>query len=635
MKTSLLIETAHTGVLFSTAYLLAFMIAAGIMIFMGMKKGYPPMSYFLIMASGVVFFIIGDKMFTWSQEQWINALTRFEFPESMEKNALGGIIGMLAGIFIAKAALRFNRPVFDHLAVALPLALAVSRIGCLMAGCCFGTPTSLFAGIRYDAGSLAWQSQVIQGLISDNDQCSLAVHPVQLYQFAGCLLIVFIVWHTRNRWRSNGSLFLFSVLCYGFMRFFVEFLCDPLSGSFAAPLLWKMNLVQWLIIISFIPGLITLIIREAKTKTQTTKSLPFKASEDHVSEYRQLAVAILLSVIMIRGRSWFDHVEYITMLIFCIPPLALLIKNIYRNHTVAGFRWVVPVLLLCCISFMGQKSEKTGSRGDQVVFTDIGLIGSLGSYCESISTISQEWVNDYYGGGCIKSVGSADHWVTHVNDNGYSSRSFWQSGLEISRNRWRGKYNKFQVGARGFYGYESGSVSTDYPHPVAAGISPFINFDWHYFGFGTGFSAGQMLTSYQTPLGKKDFTTMSDGDVVATNYYNAYFLPSLSLRAGPVDIIYAEACFPGTFPSAIPFATIRAGVGSGLGKANGTKLAIGYCSGLYAQFVYPVKNKFVVNAEYCDNLSGGQNERRFFTLGFHFRIFKQPNTAVPGNSNIQ
>jgi len=612
--------------LFSFAYLTAFLIAAGFMISMGLKKGYPLSSYLLILAGAVIFFIIGDKVFTWSPWQWINAINSLQFPETVEKNALGGIIGLFAGILLAQAVLRYKLPVFDHLAIALPVALAVSRLGCLMAGCCFGSPTTLPLGIKYAAGSQAWQSQLIRGLISDNDHCSLAVHPVQLYQFALCLLIAFIAWQTRKFWKANGSLFLFSVLCYCFMRFFIEFLCDPLSNSVSAPVLWKMNLVQWMILISFIPGLASLLIREAKTKVIQAGPGPVR-----FIGLRQMIMAVILSMILIRGRAWFDIVEYTTMLLFFIPTLALVAINLYRNHSVAGFRWVLPLVFVCCIGFMGQKSEKTGGSDDKVVFTDIGLIGSLGNYCESISTISQEWIS--LDGGCVKSAASANYWVTNLTENGYSNRSFWQSGIDISRNWWKSKYRKVQFGARGFYGYETGEKTIDYPLPTVAGVSPYVNFDWHYFGFGTGFSVGQMVTPYETPVGHKDFSSMNSGDLVATNYYSTYILPSLSLRAGPSDIIYAEACFPGTFPSAVPFATFRAGIGSGLGKTNGTKAAIGYCNGLYAQFVYPIKNKIVIDAQYCDNLSSGEYERRFFTVGVHVRIFKKTGASVKVNSN--
>ena len=148
MKTLIIIETAHLGMFFSLTYFAAFVVASGIMIHQGFKKGYPKCAWLLIILTGVIFFIIGTKAATYSQEQWFQVITRFQFPLANGKTILGGIIGLLAGIFIAKLWLRFNRPVLDTLAIALPLSMAISRIGCLMAGCCFGTPTNLPWGIR-------------------------------------------------------------------------------------------------------------------------------------------------------------------------------------------------------------------------------------------------------------------------------------------------------------------------------------------------------------------------------------------------------------------------------------------------------------------------------------------------------
>jgi hypothetical protein len=141
-----------------------------------------------------------------------------------------------------------------------------------------------------------------------------------------------------------------------------------------------------------------------------------------------------------------------------------------------------------------------------------------------------------------------------------------------------------------------------------------------------------MITPYETPVKKRSLDSYSDGDVFATDHYSTYFLPSLSVRLGPSDIAFAEAIFPGTFPSAIPFATFRAGVGSGLGKTNGTKVSVGYCSGLYAEFVYPIRDLIVARGQYCDNLSGGADERRFFTVGVSVRLHGKRNDTPAGEN---
>jgi len=234
----------------------------------------------------------------------------------------------------------------------------------------------------------------------------------------------------------------------------------------------------------------------------------------------------------------------------------------------------------------------------------------LGSYYEDVSRVHKTWVDDACGG----------YTSTSLEDLGRSKSNMYQGGIDISHNKWVGKYYKFAIGARGFLGSESGEYTTDYPHStVLYGISPYITFNWHYFGLGTGFTLGQM----KLPLGSKPINSYNEVDIVTKDYNNLSFLPSLNLRFGPSDIIYVEGTFPGLFPSTTPYPLYTAGIGSGLGKTDGTKAAIGYCDGVYAQFVYPIKNKVVLEALYADNLASGNKSKRIFSFGIHYRFLRE------------
>ena len=89
----------------------------------------------------------------------------------------------------------------------------------------------------------------------------------------------------------------------------------------------------------------------------------------------------------------------------------------------------------------------------------------------------------------------------------------------------------------------------------------------------------------------------------------------------------ALAIFPCFFPSTTPYPLYTAGLGSGLGKTNGTKAAIGYCDGVYAQLVYPIKNKVVLEALYVDNLGSGNKSKRIFSIGVHYRSLSEKNAS--------
>jgi prolipoprotein diacylglyceryltransferase len=601
MKTLMIIETTHGGMFFAITYLAAFLIAAGMMINEGIRKGYPRSAWLLIILTGTIFFIIGDKVFTYFPEQWAQVFTRFHFPETGNKTVLGGIVGLITGILLAKAWLRFNRPVLDTLAIALPVAMAISRIGCLIAGCCFGTPTNLPWGIKYDAASWAYQAHLAQGLIHFPEETSLAVHPTQLYQVIGCLLIAVIVWKTRKQWKSNGSLFLFSVLIYAVLRFFVEFVRAPETNSFAGQFFLGLKIIQWMILVPFILGLLTLIIREKKGKAFTKVS---KITDP--TDFRQVVLTSILCIIVVSVRKWFSFLEYSTILLFLIPVLLVLSLKLYRRYFVAGFRWIVPILLISCFSFMAQKSNQDGKESKNISFTEVGITGLIGKYSQEFQRVK---VTPGCGGNSYA-----------YNTLAQQSVPIYQTGIDASYNIWKGNYTKYKFGGHLFYGEEYPDITATNPGTgTTFGISPYASLNWHWFGFTTGFTVGQM----KIPLKKKE-STLQDGEIISVGHAGAVIIPSLALRIGSEDIFYIEGAFPGQFPFASPYLQYRGGIGTGFGKTNGTNAAIGFSNdAYYFHMVYPIKNKIVLESFYIDNFLTGDKAERIFSLGISYRLFPE------------
>lgn len=72
--------------------------------------------------------------------------------------------GVLLAVLVIGIYLRVNKlPVrrcLDILAVGLMLALVFGRIGCLLSGCCYGSPTKSVIGIRFPYGSNAYLNQI-------------------------------------------------------------------------------------------------------------------------------------------------------------------------------------------------------------------------------------------------------------------------------------------------------------------------------------------------------------------------------------------------------------------------------------------------------------------------------------------
>ncbi len=120
-----------------------------------------------------------------------------------EKTVLGGVFALAMVALAARSILRLDAEYTDALAIALPVGLAIGRIGCFLAGCCAGTPTDLPWGVRYEEGAHA-------------------VHPTQLYEAAGALLLALAA-HFQLRTRRN-ILIPGVVLPFLALRFALQFL---------------------------------------------------------------------------------------------------------------------------------------------------------------------------------------------------------------------------------------------------------------------------------------------------------------------------------------------------------------------------------------------------------------------------
>lgn len=112
----------------------------------------------------------------------------------------------------------------DVVAPAVALAMAVSRIGCFLDGCCYGVASDVPWAVQFPVASHAWNAQVAHGLISTAAQASLPVHPLQLY-FALLAGLVggFLVWF--QRWKAyDGQVALFYLVLHEPGKYWLEFL---------------------------------------------------------------------------------------------------------------------------------------------------------------------------------------------------------------------------------------------------------------------------------------------------------------------------------------------------------------------------------------------------------------------------
>lgn len=145
----------------------------------------------------------------------------------------GGFIG--AALYMTYYCRRHSLSYFKYVDLFIPymaMAHAFGRLGCLAAGCCYGRPTDTFLGIVFPPGSMAQQGQQSSGLVDIMD-ASLPVHPTQLYEAGGELLMFALLLAMRSRKRFHGQLFLIWLTVYPVMRSIIEmFRGDKERGVF-------------------------------------------------------------------------------------------------------------------------------------------------------------------------------------------------------------------------------------------------------------------------------------------------------------------------------------------------------------------------------------------------------------------
>jgi phosphatidylglycerol:prolipoprotein diacylglycerol transferase len=141
---------------------------------------------------------------------------------------LFSVIGAGAiAVFVYSRITRHSfRRLLDVFALPTIAALMVHRVGCFLAGCCWGDVVSndIVRGVRFPSGSFAYRQHLALDLIEPGALASLPVHAVQLYE-AGLMLILLLVLR-RIPWQRlpMGTVTLITVCSYAFIRFFIEYL---------------------------------------------------------------------------------------------------------------------------------------------------------------------------------------------------------------------------------------------------------------------------------------------------------------------------------------------------------------------------------------------------------------------------
>jgi phosphatidylglycerol:prolipoprotein diacylglycerol transferase len=138
----------------------------------------------------------------------------------------GGFLGASVGAWFLLKRDRFPFwKAADMAGFAVPLGLAFGRMGCLLAGCCFGAETGLPWALSFPPKSPASEAQFKAHVLESARAWSLPVHPTQIYESAASLAIAaFCLLYVHPKKRYDGQVFAAFLALYALARFAIEFL---------------------------------------------------------------------------------------------------------------------------------------------------------------------------------------------------------------------------------------------------------------------------------------------------------------------------------------------------------------------------------------------------------------------------
>lgn len=213
----------HVGPWQVSAYAvaMALAIAAGGLLYLhnvrraGVAGGHPA----AIVAAALLGGVLGAKLPIWAMGlgSWLRG-GDWSWQEFVSGRTIaGGLVGGMLTVWLVKRRLGIRARYGNLLAPAIALGLAIGRVGCLLTGCCGGTPTRLPWGIDFGDG--------------------ITRHPTQAYEIAFAVVALVATQRLVHR-APPGRLLAGFCGAYFILRFFEEFLRPGLSAAGLTPFQW-------------------------------------------------------------------------------------------------------------------------------------------------------------------------------------------------------------------------------------------------------------------------------------------------------------------------------------------------------------------------------------------------------------
>ncbi len=223
----------------------AFLLCCFGMIREGRRRGWSQDAVVDVLFWGAVGGLVGARLLWLVQN--LATVTSLWSAVNLREGGLvfyGAFLGLPVGWWTAQRNGLSPRVFADQLSLWLPIGHAISRVGCYAAGCCYGTPTDRPWAVTFTHPLTAAPHDV-------------GLHPVQLYEAAGLMVLAAALWWLNARARYPGQVLLAYLGGYAILRsgmelfrgdadryFVLEELLGPvLSTSQGIAVLWLVGVM--------------------------------------------------------------------------------------------------------------------------------------------------------------------------------------------------------------------------------------------------------------------------------------------------------------------------------------------------------------------------------------------------------
>ena len=200
---------------YTTCLFSAYIITVLGSLFIAKNRGLDVFHMFKFLVFGIFFMIIGAKIMFFLVDginvyrQYLDSSdTSIRLPIYAMFGGwrfFGGVVAAILGGFIYLRSNKLDLVKYSASGfIFLPLSISIGRIGCFLAGCCYGIPYN--------------------GLFSITFPQIGSVHPLQLYESVLCLILFIVLLYMERKKFNDIHIILTLSIVISIIRFFAEYI---------------------------------------------------------------------------------------------------------------------------------------------------------------------------------------------------------------------------------------------------------------------------------------------------------------------------------------------------------------------------------------------------------------------------